>query len=446
MTQNEDSEGQGLQGARPWQSNHSTTGLDDILYSIENRPSSSSLYLSGRTARAMAESNSGEKKESMEFGESRSDVDKKAKEVISNIPRRIKRLLYDIAILSRSGYLDTIDIWTYMKNLENITFTDIYHGSNKNKEDDAEVNIGYDIGLAFSTLTGDVHNDKRGKNFLFGFMKAYFTEHSIDQSPSQNKFDNNPSIEVELMQLLKDIFEKYEIKASKLLIFHAHTYMVKNTEQDLEGTSVIEEGLREFIEKELGQTFGKYVHLQTQIEREWNSINNEDSVDEGYIDNENCTNNVGVPGLDAENILHALWDLKTEDAEKSTRANSENIATKAGKPSRFKTQVTYLLNKLSNDGKNQPNKAKNAISNSNNKEIVYYEHGEWFFTVYGWILMFYSPRRNLRFLRIQDYGLLSDLGLTVRDIDVPLRDADHPVQMSNKESRMVEEAVEYYFD
>lgn len=446
MTWNEDLEGQGLQGVGLSFSNHPTAGLDGILSSIENRPPSSSLYLSGRTARAMTESNSGEEKESLEFGESRSDVDKKAKEVISNIPRRLKRLLYDIAILSKSGYLDAIDIWTYMKNLENIddSFTDIYHNTNKNKDNDAEVNIGYDIGLAFSMLTGDVHDNKKGRKFLFGFMNAYFTEHSIDQSESQN--NNNAAIKVDVPELFENIFEEYKIKTSRLLIFHAHKHIIKNDEQNVNDISIIENRIREFIEKELGQTFGKYVHLQTQIEREWNSICNKDQVNQGYVNNENQTNEVGVPGLDTENILYALWDLKTEEAEKSTRANSKNIATKAEKPSRFKTQVTYLLNKLSKEGKNPPNKADIAISNSNNKDIVYYEDGEWFFTVYGWILMYYSPRRNLRLLRIQDYGLLSDLDLTVRDIDIPLRDADHPVLMSNKESRMVEEAVEHYFD
>jgi hypothetical protein len=322
------------------------------------------------------------------------NAEKKAEEVVSDIPLRLKRLLYDIALLYRTGYLDDLDNnWKHLTSIHDINnkVRDFYCDIPETDDQSAEFDTGFSTGLAFSTLTGDIYDDDRGSEFLLGLLTAYLVNYSKNEFNKLTSGLDETTERFNMKCWRGYILPMYNITPSPIVFSVINRRVLKD---DYISIKNYINRIQEFIEEELDMFFGKCVHLQTQIEKEKQAL--EDA---------------NVPGIDPEIVFEALWELKFDKDASASRASSKNIAKQAGKKSRYKRQVTHVLNQLSTQGKNPPNNSDTTISNSQNKDIVYYESGEWNLTNYGVIFGHYSQSETYDIDRIQDCGFICDVGL-----------------------------------
>jgi len=329
---------------------------EELLRSVSKRPTSDAPYLAESTTRSILERSSKGPKEE--------DIN----EVMSDIPLRITRLLYDIAILSRGGYLDNFDEnWNRLQQVPDyLSYTTRYsHGrETASNRDDFCFNLGFDIGLGLSALTGTISEDNRASKFLAGLTTAFSTDHFQRTHQTKSTGSSERDINSERQRLL----EKYGVEPTE--------YIDQLIRVENQGWSQIEgreplppkAATQEFLEKRVGAWFGKCSHVYDELEQEWQTISE-----------------ASTPGMKAKEALRALREL--EVADRSSPKTSAEIAKHLGKnPSRYKGEVSTVLNRLSREGK-RPD--KEAYTTFKSEEIVQHQGGGWKSTDYGELLLYH---------------------------------------------------------
>jgi len=343
-----------------------TTPMNDteeLLRSVSERPPSDAPYLAESTARYILH----------QPKQNKTKNERNIQDALYALPLRITRLLYDLAILSRGGYLDNLDEnWTYLGGVPDfLSYVSRYsHGrETTSNRKDLHFNLGFDMGLGLSALTGTISEDKRASEFLAGFTTAYSTDNFQQIHTSNNSAKENNKINPERKQVL----EQYGIEPTnyleKLIEYHNVAWSDVRNRDPLP----IKEATQEYVEERLGKWFGKCSYLRKELEREWKSIDK-----------------ANTPGMNAEEALEALWKLETGDnADHETSSSlitSEAIAKRAGKNKQYEKSVSQVLNQLSVEGK-EP--SEEVIRTFEAEEIVYYHGREWNLTGYGQLLLYH---------------------------------------------------------
>lgn len=337
---------------------------EELLRSVSERPPSDAPYLAESTARYILNQSS----------QNETANERDIENALSALPLRLTRLLYDIAILSRGDYLDNLDEnWKYLDEVPDVlSYASRYsHGrETASNRDDFHFNLGFDVGLGLSALTGTISEDSRASEFLAGFTTAYSTDH-FQRAHKTNNRESDDEIEAERKQLLEQYGIEPTTYLDQLIQYHNLAW------SDIKGREPLtpKEATQEYLEQRVGDWFGKCSYLRAELEREWDSIGD-----------------ASVPGMDAEEVLRALWELKfyeNSDDSEGSRTDSDKstkIAKKAGKNPEYKGQVSHVLNQLSIEGK-EP--SVEVIRTFEGKEIVQYDGDEWELTDYGQLLLYH---------------------------------------------------------
>ncbi|MEZ3162323.1 hypothetical protein ABNG03_10185 [Halorubrum sp. RMP-47] len=389
-----------------------TKALDDrkeLIRSVSERPPSDGPYLAESTARyILFQSNENDTA-------NESDIE----DVLSDLPLRLTRFLYDLAILSQGGYLDNLD--TNWDKLNDVPYalslvSRKSHGretvSNRNN---SHFTLGFDIGLGLSTLTGTISEDKRASEFLAGFTTAYSTDH-YQRTHDTNDREYSDEIDTERKQLL----EQYGIEPTEYIDRLIQTYNLGWSNIVDRDPLTAKEATQEYLEERISDRFGRCSHLRTELEEEWDSIGE-----------------ASVLGMSAEEALKALWELtsrKHTNLEGGRKAanlvNSAEIAKEAGKRSMYRNQVSHVLNRLSTEGK-EPSEEVDRTFEA--KEIVQYDGNEWKLTGYGALLLYHVFEKREDPAWIQEAALRKSL-------------PDEVSRYTETGSRILENGLDDYYD
>lgn len=193
--------------------------MHELIRSVSRRPPSDAPYLAESTARYILQKSN----------ENKTGNERDIEEALAALPLRITRLLYDLAILSQGGYLDDLDKnWNYLDIDENrdyleeipdhlIYVTRYSHARNTaSNRDDFYFNLGFNVGLGLSAVTGTISEDIRASKFLAGFTTAYSTDHFQRSRRSSNNSEINSEIDPDRKQLL----ERYGVEPTKYIDEH----------------------------------------------------------------------------------------------------------------------------------------------------------------------------------------------------------------------------------
>jgi|AntDeeMinimDraft_6_1070357.scaffolds.fasta_scaffold01193_2 hypothetical protein len=406
-----------------------TSDIKDISYSISMRPPSDSTYFSESTIEYILDQN--------RVNESKNERD--IEEVLSDVPLRITRLLYDLVILWKGGYLNDIDKnWRYLDDIPDgiaRTLSEVYQNGDKLNNNDFDFDFGLSIGLGLSAMTGRTSEDTRSSNFLAGLMKAYSAElsrnmggGSISEEVSE-KFRQDSSDQFYLTHT--STLKRYGIEPTEKIEKYILS-MMQNESVSGKKQSSSKEITQELVENVLDDTFGRCVFLREELKNEWDTIDD-----------------ASIPGIDAKEVLKSLWELVYESNTvdfTSNQTSSEHIAKQANKQSRYKRQVSHVLNRLSIEGKEPSNMVETTYENN---EIVYYEKGDWRLTGYGQLLL-YSQFEKQGFLWIQNAGMDMCLQTDKYPDEAPEKDNEYVGFdldiLYRIDYNMVEKGVNSYFD
>lgn len=376
----------------------------ELLRSVSERPPSDAPYLAESTARYILKSHS------EDWNEAAKERD--VEEVLSSVPLRITRLLYDFAILSKGNYLDDLDEnWSRLEQVPNLLSyaTRYSHGrETASNHGDFYFNLGFDVGLGLSSLTGTVSEDSRASKFSAGFTTAFSTNHFQVAQDKTGPVTTNHETDPER----RDLLEKYGVEPTEYINRLIQVYNQGWSELLEREPLATKEATQEFLEVHVGEWFGKCSYLRKELDREWKSIGE-----------------ASTPGMSAEESLTAIWELKHD--KNSDKMSSETIAKRVGKDSRYKGSVSQVLNRLSVNGKDP---ADIAASTFEAEEIVQYNGKDWELTDYGQLLLYHVFRKGRNPEWIQETA-----------IGHPLP-SDEDQRYSKRDSEVLGHGVRYYYD
>ncbi|MDL0139120.1 hypothetical protein PNP85_06340 [Halobacterium salinarum] len=277
-----------------------------LIEYVSGRPPSDSPYLSKSTAEYILNRAA---KSGIEKGNER-DIE----DVLQDLPLRVTRLISDIAILSNGGYLDDLDQnWDLLRSIpgrpENLNLRKALRRQTVSSGETHYFDLGVDVGLALSALTGAQSEDSRGKEFLAGFRTAYSTD--VDQKEHTEPSNNTNDFEIDPER--KQILEGNGVEPTKYIARLIQDYNQGRHVTKGEGSISTEEATREYLEEHLDDWFWTCCKVRHKLEEEWSTIEE-----------------AGNPGMGAEETLSALWDLKFPPGG-TKRTTSTAIAKQAGK-------------------------------------------------------------------------------------------------------------------
>ena len=372
-----------------------------LLRSISERPPSDAPYLSASTARYIVESSQSNIKEKPK--------ERKVEDVFSDLPLRITRLLYDIAILSRGDYIDDLDKnWESMEQMPDFVSYTTRHSHGRETTSgrgNFQFNLGFDIGLGLSALTGTLSEDSRASEFLAGFTTAYSTDdfqrpHTPDKGTMNNEMD----------QEREQLLTQYGVEPTRYIDQLIQNYNIGWRKAQGKEPLPTKQATQEYLEEQVDEWFGICSHVRKELDNEWASINE-----------------ASTPGMSAEAALRALWELENEPS--SDGVNSSAIARRAGKSDSHKGTVSQVLNRLSIDGKNP---ATGVMSVFEAAEIVRYNGGGWVLTGYGQLLLYHVFVKNQDPQWIQENAIKAGLP------------SDEGQRWSDKASEILRQGVSHY--
>ena len=378
--------------------------LRKLLEPVESRPPSDSLYLSGTPAKYILRRNSGHL----------SHQENKIEQTVSDIPIRIERLLYDIAILKHGEYLDNKDKhWKLLSSLcgtPSAVTRATYGKYPVNNRDSLGFNLGFDIGLALSALTGHQSESKHASEFFAGLCAAYVAP----KQPYVGSSGQKESIQNNNVEPQEDLLRQYGIQPTNYLsgvIYRYSTGQNHIDDENLTSKNVTEA----FLNYSLDEWFHKIVTLRIHIDDEWDSIDEAD-----------------IAGMSAKEALRALWELEYH-VQSGDNNTSGRIAKTAGKKERYRGQVTQVLNKLSIDGKSPSEQSKTTYEY---EDIARWDdvEGEWELSEYGRILLYHVFEQN------RDPEWMQKVGITESSSTILTGNS------SEEEIDFVEKAMEYYYE
>jgi hypothetical protein len=347
---------------------------DELRNSGVERPPSDSPYLNKSTISEILGDNSGDEV----FN------DEEIEEKLANIEKRLTRLLYDIAILSSGGYIDDIDQnWENLENTPdhmNIALRNAHQRDIATNEGDFHFDLGFNTGLALSTLTGTQSEDERGSKFLSGLRKAYSTDQmeKSTREMAKEKFEQERS-DKNLINPQRSAQEKIlsnkDIAVTEYLRYIIRDYKIGLEKVDGQPSLSLPEATKRFVEDATDDWFNKCCEIRKRLDEEWQS-----------------RINASVPGLELDKVLKSLWEL--ERSKEILSISSSDIREDIGYKSSKEKIITQSLNRLSKNGKNPSRGAKTTYKHS---EIVYYDHDDdsWELTNYGRLLFYHVFVRKM---------------------------------------------------
>lgn len=335
--------------------------MEEFFESLSERPPSDAPYFANSTVQHLLHSSRTTNKNTKE---------EKAKNVLLDIPIRIRRLLCDVAVLSEEQYLEDLDQnWEHLRQVprwSSFATRRLHRRDEEDRRENFQFNLGFDIGVCLSALTGTLSEDSRASVFLAGFTTAFSTDQS-QLSHNQNDTTYDEGIE----EKYEKEFKKYGVKPTQYInsLVKQHNVAWRPAMQKEQVSH--REAIQDYLEERVGERFGKYSHVRRELDREWESINE-----------------ASVPGMNAEEVLKALWRLRPgeENVNKKGEGSSTRIAKQAGKSSKYKGAVSQVLNRLSNEGKDPSEEVTRTFEG---KEIVQYDSGTWKLTDYGQLLLYH---------------------------------------------------------
>lgn len=354
-----------------------------------NRPSSDSLYLSQTTMDYIFAGDT----HSYNEGE----LEKKIAQRTDDLPVRIQRLLNDLTALAFGGYInDPDEQWEDLLDMRTRAAETLVEKSTCASAC-GETRTGFDLGLVLSRLVGKATESERAVKFLWGFILAHASteqgsnereqknlqdifeklnerwDETLSDSKSQWRPDTDPEAvsdfpipeklpaEDEIVQEL----DKYGIQPSPFLVRLLNS-LVENKEYTTNKN--LEEAAKEVVEDYADKKTKRCAELRAALSSEWSNISE-----------------ASVPGADAEDVLETIWNIDTN------QPSSDTIAIEIYGKSRYKRQVTHVLNHLSKEGKNPD---KSLIPTYENSEIVYWCGRGWELTDYGELLCLFALEHN----------------------------------------------------
>ena len=377
--------------------------LRKLLEPIEDRPPSDSLYLSGTPAGYILRRNTGHLNQQ----------EKRIEQTVNDIPLRIERLLYDIAVLKHGEYLNNKNKnWELLSSLSGTSSAVMRttHGKYPvNNRDGLGFDLGFDIGLALSTLTGHQSENRYASEFFAGLCAAYIAPEQPHIGSSRQRESRQNYVEPQ-----EELLRRYGIQPTNYLSGVIYTYSA--TQNHINDENLTSENVTEaFLNHSLDDWFHKIVTLRIHIDDEW------DSLDEA-----------GIPGMAADEALRALWKLEyhKQSGDKNT---PKKIAQAAGKKESYDGQVTQVLNRLSIDDKSSSDEAKTTYEHEG---IVQWDDtaGEWKLSEYGRVLLYHVFEQD------QDPEWIQKIGIA--ESSSKMSAVDYP-----KEGlEFVREAMEDYYE
>lgn len=326
-----------------------------LIQAATSRSTSESRYISRNLMKSLLEEQEGDRRN--------------LEDRLDDLPIRLYRLIYDVAALDAGGNLNNIDQnWERMLDLPDYMHWSVrkLHGRETYSSfDTPEFDLGFDVGLTLSTLTGLTDEDYRGLEFLTGFIEAYSTSR-------YEKGLIRPSTEPvhrKINQERAEVLERYGIKPTYYIDRVIEIFLQgKRATESNSFPSDEKEGTQKYIEEYLPDDFGKYSTLRAKVEEEWDAINA-----------------ASVPGIDAKDAVRALWELDTPQ-----KTSSQEVSEKLGE-GYYKGSVTQIFNRLSENGKNPSDQ---VIRIYKNNEIIRYTKEGWEFTKYGKLLCYHVFAHN----------------------------------------------------
>ncbi|WP_124197689.1 hypothetical protein [Natrarchaeobius chitinivorans] len=339
--------------------------VDELIRESATRPPTTDNYLSESRMRYLLHGETGSYSDSA--------LEEKVNERANELSVRIRRLLYDITALEHDDRLSDIDDnWNYLPDVskpEHWSMRNLHGRDTKSDLDNSEFQLGFSIGLALSTLTGTVFDNRRAQDFLSGFTLAYHTDdHYKEKGPSQTETN-----EYEIADGRAEVLERYDIKPTPYLDEVIHITNIGLSEMNGDPPLRPREATERYVENRLGESFGKYSTLRLELDEEWNSINE-----------------ASVPGINVKQALETLWNLRVSK-ETGQNITSETIALAMGKSATHKRTVSNVFNNLSEEGKSPSNR---LITTYKHREVVYWSGQSWKFTDYGKALAHHVFRYN----------------------------------------------------
>lgn len=360
------------------------TRFDDqevLINDAAARPSSDSNYLSESSMKYLLTGETGSYNER--------HLQKKIEGQIRQLSVRIRRLVYDVAALDYGGYLDDVDeVCDYLPRLSKLDHLSIRTVQGRDARTDvsnSELQLGFSIGLAFSTITGTLSESEQAEEFLNGFALAYETDGHYSEQESNSEVENlNISHSNERKRVLEENNIKHNNYIDRLVQIHNVGWAsIKNEEK-----KPPEEAAREFVEEWLGDSFEQYRRLRSKLDEEWDSIQD-----------------ASVPGAGAEEVLQALWELSS-DSQFTNKIKSKNIGEHMEGPDTYEGTVSHVLNQLSKEGKTPSAQQEPTYRYGG---IVEWSGKEWEFTEYGRLLAYYVFKKGQRAEWIQRVALRGTL-------------------------------------
>lgn len=345
--------------------------VNRLIDEVSKRPSSDGKYLSEYESRYLLQNDPG----SDNPGSKEKDISEK----IDCISIRLKRLIEDITILEYSNALNDLDRnWEMLQEIdkqERKAIRYLHRRDTKRNKQDSAFQLGFDIGIILSSLTGRPPVDNRGDDFLSGLLYAYETK----KEPEEFEVSNNlPELQEALLGIEQDrdeILEKYNIRptnfTSKMIYNAAHGMAVVEggvTENPSERK--IQNKIQKYIEENLGEEFGRCSFLRSKLDQEWESIKD-----------------ASTTGGNVTNILEVLWDNHYHK-DANEKMTAEEISNELGKEDFYSDSIVQALNRLASEegDKNQSPEGKKTYKGT---DIVRYASGGWTFTDYGYLFAYY---------------------------------------------------------
>jgi len=324
---------------------------------------------------------------------------------------RLQRLLNDISVLHRGGYLDpdyeywaeTADIQTHIKSL-----TDKKTSLSVRELEAASVNFGHQVGLALAMVFGFAQEQELAADFLWGIILANCATESGDldeekeniefllnhlQQWSESYYNGRLSYDSQDAEnIVHPVLNEFGFKYSEHLetrIRGVLPYQMDDGE-DISKKEAVRQIYKDLLEN---SSLEKVRQLREMLEEEWDEIEK-----------------AAPSGVSAAEIFQAV--------HKEKQASSENIAEKLYH-STFKGQVTETLNKLAEEGKNRQ---ASVIPVYQHAPIVEWDsvNGEWSTTEYGTLVYKYDVKDNLNWLH--DYGDSPEIGNEPPGVDPEIPD------------------------
>ncbi|MFP9062332.1 hypothetical protein ACLI4R_17655 [Natrialbaceae archaeon A-chndr2] len=348
----------------------------DLANFAKDRPSQDVVYLSTKQIEYILTGEVG--------GYSAGILEDRIEDDVADLPYRFQRLINDIGILKYGGFLDeTADLWNDFHELNGYARYLVERPCTLSafEEQRPEIVMGYDFGIALSTLSGSAYQEPNATDFLWGLLLAYCTPHS---GSLDDESENMEAVFDDLQERRKRHFETAISHATKGDRQHSQYFDRKAVDDFLDWcefevtpllhSEIISHVRMEVLEKERDaeRVAAEYVefivdeyHLKeveevrSKLKEEWRNLPE-----------------ILAKRVETKKMLKALWDLGPSNSREVSQEIDEDQPQ----------QVTEAFNKLAENGK-RPAPSLEPVHLHG--PLVEWVGNRWKVTDYGCLLCFH---------------------------------------------------------